>query len=113
MYSADLPQGVVEAPCALIFRGDVKRTDKARRLLQFAMASKNDDANPCKKRKVEDLNDKSDSVPETNPETVRVKQGGITLYTIQKTKISAGDKLDDLVIKVAPKNPQEAVPKFG
>ena len=34
-------------------------------------------------------------------------------FATQKTKISAGDKLDDLVIKVAPKNPQETVPKFG
>ena len=71
LYSADLPQGMVEVPCALIFRGDVKRMDKARRLLQFAMASNNDDTNPCKKRKVEDLTDESYSLPEINPEQYR------------------------------------------
>ena len=61
--------------------------DKSRRLLQFAMTSNNDDTNPCKKRKVEDLTDENNSVPEINLETVWVKRGGITLFTTQKTKV--------------------------
>ena len=86
-YSADLPQGGLEVPYVLIFPGNVKRMDKSRRLLQFAMTSNNDDTNPCKKRKVEDLTDENNSVPEINLETVWVKRGGITLFTTQKTKV--------------------------
>ena len=78
------------------------------------MASSNDDANPCRNRKVGDLTDERDSVPTTNPETVWVKRGGeITLYTIQKTKISAGDKLDDLVITVAQRKLEKRFPNFA
>ena len=86
--------------------------EKTRRL--FAIASSNDDANPCRNRKVEDLTDERDSVPTTNPETVWIKRGGgIPLYTIQKTKISAGDKLDDLVINVAQKMLKKRFPNFA
>ena len=90
-YSADLPQGGLEVLCVLSFRGDVQHMEKTRRLLQFAMASSNDDADSFKKRKLEDLTDERDSVPKTNAETVWVKRGRSTLYTNQKTKISAGD----------------------
>ena len=39
-YSADLPQGGMEVSCVLIFRGDLQRMDKARRLLQFTTGLK-------------------------------------------------------------------------
>lgn len=76
-YSTNLPQGELEVPCILVFRWDAKRMDEARRILEFALASNKEDMNPSKKRKLQDLAEETNHVPEPNPEAVWCDEEGL------------------------------------
>ena len=87
-FSSDLPQGGLEIPCILIFKGNAKDTAKdtakANKLIEDAL---NDDL----------------SIPDSATGTevddcVWTKVDGIVLSRRDKEKISKGEMLDDLVI---------------
>ena len=85
-FSSDLPQGGLEIPCILIFKGN-KDTAKANKLIEDALNFKNDDL----------------SIPDSATDTevddcVWTKVDVIVLSRRDKEKISKGEMLDDLVM---------------
>ena len=86
-FSSDLPQGGLEIPCVLIFKGNVKDTAKAKRLIEDTLKLKSCALN----------------IPDSNAgsevdDSVWTKFDGIVLTRRDKDKISKGEMLDDLVI---------------
>ena len=90
-YSGDLPQGGLEVPYTLEFRGSTKDIDEVKKLLEAALSSTSvmtPRAPPNTKRKL--------GSAETRKEPQRwVQHGGIFLSTKDKASIVNGDKLND------------------
>ena len=118
-HSQDLPQGDVEILCMLVFQGDFKYVDKAKKLLLPTEGSTNDQTSDASKSTlaVEPTSTVVAKTVEVRPDkieldagsqvtaevrTVWVKKGSIILYDEHKQMILNDDsKLNDLVINAA------------
>ena len=92
-YSKDLPQGGLEIPCVLTFKGESKRTSKAKQLMEKAFAT--GDPQPVKRRKLDESSTSSMFLSDW------VQVGNIVLSTSDKQNILNGDMLNDLFIECA------------
>ena len=99
-YSGDLPQGGLEVPCVLLFRGNEKDAAKAKELVTAAlhpMVDSNQE-HPCKKAKICETHV---DPPVSQSDEVWVHLNGIRLTHSDKHIINAGEKLSDLHINYA------------
>ena len=84
---SDLPQGGLEIPCIVVFKGNVKDTAKANKLIEDALNL----------RKSADLSIADSATCREVDDCVWTKVDSIVLSRRDKEKISKGEMLDDLV----------------
>ena len=101
-YSGDLPQGGLEIPCLLTFRGDKKEVMKVRKLLGTKLQVPESNVNsPSKKRKLDVC-----IIESSMPETQVINRPWLSLNKIElsfadKELIIAGDELTDIYMNFA------------
>ena len=101
-YSGDLPQGGLEIPCLLTFRGDKKEVMKVRKLLGMKLqVPESNVSSPSKKRKLDVC-----IIESSMPETQVINRPWLSLNKIElsfadKELIIAGDELTDIHMNFA------------
>ena len=103
-FSEDLVQGGLEIPYVIIFEGDAKYTEKAKKLVESALATTTTALLASKKRKLSDV---PTVLPGTREDSTQkltkvwVQLTGIALTITDKEHILAGEKLNDHHINMA------------
>lgn len=94
-FSEDLPQGGLEVPCKLRFRGEVKFVEKMKKLLMpwpVASSVAHDDQHP---RKVSSVADDGNITANHTIPVIWLSLNNITLTDDDRRIIVAGEELND------------------
>ncbi len=100
-YSRDLPQGGLEVPCVLTFRGESKYVEKIKKLLPTQLLGGLEPASKKKKLSVVVVDDHDVGGTECSVDDVWVRFGNLILTVADRNVITEGKELTDKHIDFA------------
>ena len=101
-FSADLPQGGLEVPCTLKFKGEPKDVKKVIKLFTLSHEKQQPEVSqPTKKRKLDVINVDELNIPDSSSPIPWLTCDDIELTMVDRRSITSGDLLSDKHIDFA------------